>query len=79
MPYPATTHNNTILHLKINLLPILDGTQGLITQEKKSMISLDIQNVTNRQNEGFARYGPTGPYIEYQLGLLPVISYKRSW
>ena len=43
----------------------------------KSMLSLDIQNLTNRQNNGYLRQGPNGPFIEAQLGLIPVMSYKR--
>ncbi len=46
---------------------------------KKSMLSLDIQNVANRLNDGYLRQGPEGPYIEAQLGLIPVLSYKRNW
>lgn len=46
---------------------------------KKSMLSLDIQNLTNRANDGYLRQGPSGPYVEAQLGLIPVISYKRYW
>ncbi|HRD07313.1 MAG: hypothetical protein U0V54_12545 [Saprospiraceae bacterium] len=77
MPYPATQQYN--LAPQNQFAPYLRWDARINYTRKKSMISLDIQNVTNRQNEGFARYGPTGPYIEYQLGLLPVISYKRSW
>ena len=45
----------------------------------KSMFSLDIQNLTNRLNDGYLRPGPNGPFNEAQLGLIPVISYKRFW
>lgn len=46
---------------------------------KNAMISIDLQNVTSRKNDGHLRPGPDGPYIEPQLGLIPVISYKRSF
>lgn len=76
-PYPSTqTYSLAPQH---QFAPYLRWDARINYTRKKSMISLDIQNVTSRQNEGFARYGPSGPYTEYQLGLLPVISYKRNW
>lgn len=46
----------------------------------KSTISLDIQNVTNRQNDAFLYYEPaTGSSaLQQQLGLLPVLSWRVS-
>jgi len=46
----------------------------------KSTLSLDIQNVTNRQNDAFLYYEPaTGSSaLQRQLGLLPVLSWRVS-
>ena len=44
-------------------------------------LSLDIQNVLNRRNEGFAYYDPFLQRIErqQQLGILPVLNYRISF
>ena len=46
-----------------------------------SRLSLDIQNVLNRRNEGFAYYDPLLQRIErqQQLGILPVLNYRISF
>ena len=46
---------------------------------KKSILSLDIQNVTNHKNEAFYFYDSLNQEtsLQYQLGLIPVLSWKR--
>jgi hypothetical protein len=41
-------------------------------------LSLDIQNVTNRKNVSYRIYDPlqNSPIYQYQLGILPVLSYR---
>lgn len=48
---------------------------------KRSTISLDIQNVTNRQNDAFYYYEPlTGEStLRKQLGLIPILSWRVDW
>ncbi|MBK9257636.1 MAG: hypothetical protein IPM42_19425 [Saprospiraceae bacterium] len=43
--------------------------------------SLDIQNVLNRENDGFRYYDPflKQNLIQPQLGLVPVLSYRLEW
>lgn len=43
--------------------------------------SLDIQNLLNRQNDGFRYYDPllNGVFLQKQLGLVPVLSYRLEW
>jgi len=45
----------------------------------KNHLILDIQNVMNRKNTSFTYYNPINDQIEFkeQLGLIPVLSYKR--
>ncbi len=48
---------------------------------KRSTISLDIQNVTNRLNDAFYYYEPlTGEStLRKQLGLIPILSWRVDW
>ena len=43
--------------------------------------SLDIQNVLNRENDGFRYYDPllNSVLLQKQLGLVPVLSYRLEW
>jgi hypothetical protein len=43
--------------------------------------SLDIQNVLNRENDGFRYYDPllNSVLLQKQLGLIPVLSYRLEW
>lgn len=43
--------------------------------------SLDIQNVLNRENDGFRYYDPllNSVLLQNQLGLVPVLSYRLEW
>lgn len=47
---------------------------------KKSILSLDIQNLTNRRNEAFYFYDSLNQEISLnrQLGLIPILSWKRK-
>ena len=51
------------------------------TARISSLLSLDIQNLTNAQNEAFHYYDFYFDRIDlqYQLGLIPIISYKLFW
>jgi hypothetical protein len=51
----------------------------LVYQKKKSVLSLDIQNVLNRANEAYLFFDPLLNDVETQahLGLIPVLSYRR--
>jgi len=42
---------------------------------------LDIQNLTNTRNEGYFDYNHTTneEFVKKQLGLIPVISYRREF
>ncbi|MFM2393112.1 MAG: hypothetical protein RLZZ546_1094 [Bacteroidota bacterium] len=44
---------------------------------KKSFWSLDIQNVLNKENEAYKSYSVNGEIVNKQLGLIPVLTYKR--
>ena len=48
---------------------------------KRSTVSLDIQNATNRLNDAGYYYEPTttSPMLRSQLGLIPVLSWRKSW
>lgn len=48
---------------------------------KTSTVSLDIQNVTNRLNDAGYYYEPTikDQFLRTQLGLIPVLSWRKSW
>ncbi len=43
--------------------------------------SLDIQNLLNRENDGFRYYDPylKNAILQKQLGLIPVLSYRLEW
>ena len=43
--------------------------------------SLDIQNLSNRENDGFRYYDPLlkSVFLQKQLGLIPVLSYRLEW
>ena len=43
--------------------------------------SLDIQNLLNRENDGFRYYDPLlkSVLLQKQLGLVPVLSYRLEW
>jgi len=49
------------------------------TFRKKNSIILDIQNISNRMNDSYYRYDPVADdvLLEKQLGMIPVLSYKR--
>ncbi len=52
------------------------------TGNKKShRWSLDIQNLLNRENDGFRYYDPllNSVLLQKQLGLVPVLSYRLEW
>ena len=51
------------------------------TSRYSSLLSLDIQNLTNAKNEAYHYYDFYFDRIstQYQLGLIPVISYKLFW
>jgi len=51
------------------------------TFKKKNQIILDIQNLTNRLNEGFYDYNHRmkEEFLDTQLGLIPVMSYRREF
>ena len=47
---------------------------------RSNFITLDIQNLTNRLNEAFDIFGSDGTiFQETQLGLIPVLSYRRGF
>jgi len=48
---------------------------------KRSTISLDIQNVTNRENDAYYYYEPlTGEStLKKQLGMIPILSWRVDW
>lgn len=47
----------------------------------KQVISLDIQNVTGRQNDAYHYYDPLADEVllKKQLGLIPILSYRVVW
>lgn len=47
----------------------------------RSTISLDIQNVTNRENDGYYFYEPVSgeTTLKKQLGLIPILSWRVDW
>jgi len=51
------------------------------TFKKKNQLILDIQNLTNTRNEGYFDYNHTTneEFVKKQLGLIPVISYRREF
>jgi len=48
---------------------------------KRSTISLDIQNVTNRENDAYYYYEPLTKQstLKKQLGLIPILSWRVDW
>ena len=48
---------------------------------KRSTISLDIQNVTNRENDAYYYYEPLTQKstLKKQLGLIPILSWRVDW
>lgn len=44
-----------------------------------SLLSLDIQNLSSRLNDGYPEAFAGGIRIQNQLGLLPVLSFKKWW
>jgi hypothetical protein len=48
---------------------------------KRSTISLDIQNVTNRENDAYYYYEPLTQEttLKKQLGLIPILSWRVDW
>ena len=49
--------------------------------DSKQVISLAMQNVTNRRNDGYHYYDPYSEDIllKKQLGIIPILSYRREW
>ncbi len=43
----------------------------------KYMVSMDLQNILGKENDAYIGYDVDGPQVRKQLGLLPVLSYKR--
>lgn len=52
-----------------------------IGSKKTHRWSLDIQNLLNRENDGFRYYDPLlkSVLLQKQLGLVPVLSYRLEW
>ena len=48
---------------------------------KRSTISLDIQNVTNRENDAYYYYEPLTQKstLKKQLGMIPIVSWRVDW
>lgn len=47
----------------------------------RSTISLDVQNVTNRQNDAYIYYEPetSASTLRKQLGMIPILSWRVDW
>ena len=82
--FPA--YENTHLRIKNYQLPPNQKLHpylrldGRITYSRShSMLSLDIQNLTNRINDAYWYNDLNGPKIQGQLGLIPILTYKRWW
>ena len=56
-------------------------TSQKFNSNKTHRWSLDIQNVLNRENDGFRYYDPllNSVLLQKQLGLVPVLSYRLEW
>lgn len=52
-----------------------------VSGKRQHRISMDIQNVLNRKNDGYTYYDPylMQPYAQKQLGLVPVIGYRYEF
>jgi hypothetical protein len=72
-PFAERLNPYSRLDLRVNY--IIKGSSG------KQVISLDIQNITNNLNDAYNYYDP---YVEevllkQQLGVIPILSYRRLW
>jgi len=79
----SQTRNRTIYSsnfVKLNNYFRID-TRLNYSFKKKNQLILDIQNLTNKRNDGFYNYdhGIEEEFLEKQLGLIPVMSYRREF
>jgi hypothetical protein len=82
--YYFDVSNNTHLKLKsydsppsYRLQPYTRFDLRINYKKEKALISLDIQNITNHENDAYPYYDLDGLRVRKQLGMIPVLTYRR--
>ena len=72
---PFAERLNDYMRLDLRLNYIVGRGQG------KQVLSLDIQNVMSRENDAYYYYDPLvgDVVLKKQLGIIPILSYRRLW